>query len=337
MFASPILEKLDSRPATLNDIPALVDLSNAASIAEWGKPDWSLEDAELELSRPGYSVEEMVRLWHDRDGRLTAACLVFANMEPPVRPAVLAVIRPGYPDYQGLGLEMLAWGEAVARGNAIPRCPDDARVQMVSWTYASYAPKIALYAAYDLQKIRQFWTMEIELDDETAAPELPGAITIRTIRYPEENRELYRITDEAFGDHYGHVSDPELKNFENWAYFKFSDVAFDPTLWFVAEVNGETAGFAWCHCGMPEDPQLGWVQTLGVLSAFRRRGIATYLLRHAFRELYARGMHKAGLGVDATNITGANRVYERAGMHCVAKWDTYAKVLRDGIELVRES
>jgi mycothiol synthase len=75
---------------------------------------------------------------------------------------------------------------------------------------------------------------------------------------------------------------------------------------------------------------------LGVLPAFRRRGIADLLLRHAFHEMYTREMHKVGLGVDATNSTGATRVYERAGMQCIAKRDDYAKVLRDGTELAPE-
>jgi mycothiol synthase len=337
MHATAIAQQFRSRPAVWQDIPALVDLYNTAALEASGKADWSLEEAEQEFGRPGFDIDEMVRLWHDEQGQLVAGCFVIAEYHPPVRPGVLTIIAPGHPAYQELGLELLAWGEEVARRVALPRCPDEAKVQLVSWTDATYAPKAALLEAYDMTKIRQFWLMQIDLDGRLEAPDLPEGVTIRTIRYPEENHELYRITDEAFRDHYGHVADPEMQNYESWAYFRFTHVDFDPSLWFVAEVDGQVAGFAWCHTRMPEDPMLGWVDTLGVLPTFRRRGIATVLLRHAFRELRARGMHKAGLGVDATNITGANRVYERAGMRCVEKWDTYAKLLRDGIELVRES
>jgi mycothiol synthase len=51
------------------------------------------------------------------------------------------------------------------------------------------------------------------------------------------------------------------------------------------------------------------------------------LLRHAFRAFRARGMTGAALDVDAENLTGAVRVYERAGMHVAKRSDTYEKPL----------
>jgi mycothiol synthase len=156
---------------------------------------------------------------------------------------------------------------------------------------------------------------------------------IRTLRYPEEARTAYRLNEDAFSDHYGHVYDPEMKNYDNWAVHRFEKKSFDPSVWFVVEIEGEIAGFAWCRLGTPDDPTLGWIDSLGVLDAFRRRGIANLLLQHTFRVFRERGMQTAGLRVDASNTTGATRVYERAGMYIAAKWDTYAKVLRDGIDL----
>jgi mycothiol synthase len=335
MNVSDVVKTYVSRPGTWEDIPALVDLCNVVVIEQCGLPDWSVDDAEEEFSQPGFVVEEFVRLWHDAEGVLMGVCMVMGLHEPPVRVRVMPYIHPAAENYQALGLEVLAWGEKVARPLAIPRCPEDAKVQMISWTYATHEPTAALYRAYGMEKIRQFWTMEIALHDTLPAPELPQEVTIRTLRYPEESRLAYRISEEAFSDHYGHTDDPEEKNYDLWAQ-RFNSKSFDPTLWFIVEVDGNAAGFAWCHTGMPEDPKLGWVGVLGVLPAYRRRGLAQFLLQHAFRELHARGMHKAGLGVDAFSLTGATRVYERAGMHCIAKWDTYAKVLRDGVEIVRQ-
>jgi mycothiol synthase len=57
------------------------------------------------------------------------------------------------------------------------------------------------------------------------------------------------------------------------------------------------------------------------------------LLQHSFRELYARGQKKVGLGVDAASLTGATRLYERAGMHVARQYDTYEKELRPGRDL----
>ena len=53
--------------------------------------------------------------------------------------------------------------------------------------------------------------------------------------------------------------------------------------------------------------------------------------------MYRRGRHAVGLGVDASSLTGATRLYERAGMRVVRQFNSYAKVLRPGIELGTET
>jgi hypothetical protein len=60
------------------------------------------------------------------------------------------------------------------------------------------------------------------------------------------------------------------------------------------------------------------------------------LLYHSFAELYRRGHRKVGLGVDSSSLTGATRVYERAGMHADQHTILYAKMLRDGIEVATQ-
>ena len=51
------------------------------------------------------------------------------------------------------------------------------------------------------------------------------------------------------------------------------------------------------------------------------------LLRHSFAEFYRRGTTKVSLRVDAENLTGATRLYERAGMHQVFDAVVYEKQL----------
>ena len=66
---------------------------------------------------------------------------------------------------------------------------------------------------------------------------------------------------------------------------------------------------------------------LGVRPSSRRRGLGLALLRHSFRELRARGVDTVGLCVDASNPTGATRLYERAGMRVMFQADVYSKEL----------
>jgi ribosomal protein S18 acetylase RimI-like enzyme len=108
---------------------------------------------------------------------------------------------------------------------------------------------------------------------------------------------------------------------------------YDPSLWFVAMAGDRIAGFSLCYPSTDEDPELAWLQTLGVLRPWRKQGLGLALLHHTFGEFYRRGINKVGLGVDATSLTGATRLYERAGMHIHRQYNTYARVLRDGVEL----
>ena len=55
------------------------------------------------------------------------------------------------------------------------------------------------------------------------------------------------------------------------------------------------------------------------------------LLLHAFEEFRRRGKTSVGLGVDASSLTGATKLYEKAGMHVDERVDIYEKELRPGI------
>jgi ribosomal protein S18 acetylase RimI-like enzyme len=74
-----------------------------------------------------------------------------------------------------------------------------------------------------------------------------------------------------------------------------------------------------------------------VLRPWRRQGLGLALLHHTFAEFYQRGTHKVGLGVDAQSLTGATRLYERAGMHIARRFISYEKELRPGRELATQT
>jgi ribosomal protein S18 acetylase RimI-like enzyme len=94
----------------------------------------------------------------------------------------------------------------------------------------------------------------------------------------------------------------------------------------VAIAGNEIAGVSICE--HKRDPDLGWVDALGVRAGYRRRGIAEALLRTAFAEFWRRGERRVGLGVDAESPTGATRLYERAGMRTLWHAVVWEKELR---------
>ena len=69
---------------------------------------------------------------------------------------------------------------------------------------------------------------------------------------------------------------------------------------------------------------------LGVRPAWRTKGLGLSLLHLSFGEFYKRGTKTIGLGVDASNNTGATRLYQKAGMHTVSEFVTFEKEFRAG-------
>jgi ribosomal protein S18 acetylase RimI-like enzyme len=126
--------------------------------------------------------------------------------------------------------------------------------------------------------------------------------------------------NEAFADDWHH-HDVSPSNFTE---FYVKQRHFDPSLWLLAWDDGDLAGFVLATSEHLGDPDLGWVGTLGVRPAWRRRGLGEALLRAAFAELYARGRRRVGLGVDTENVSGALRLYERVGMRPLLRHDNWS-------------
>jgi mycothiol synthase len=78
------------------------------------------------------------------------------------------------------------------------------------------------------------------------------------------------------------------------------------------------------------------VGELSVRRPWRKVGLGLALLHHAFGEFYRRGEHNVRLNADSQNLTGAIRLYTRAGMHQIRQNNQYQKELRPGIELSNE-
>ena len=105
--------------------------------------------------------------------------------------------------------------------------------------------------------------------------------------------------------------------------------SFDPSLWFLALDGGEICGVALCKIVGDQ----GWVDVVGVRRPWRKRGLGLALLRQSLAEYHRRGVRKVDLSVDAESITGAPRLYGRAGMHLRESYVVYLIVLRSGFDL----
>ena len=179
--------------------------------------------------------------------------------------------------------------------------------------------------------------MRINMDTPPTEPEWPAGITLRIFNPETDMEQVYRAVDESFRDHYGHVDVPFEEGLERFKHFMTSYEGFDPSLWFLAMDGDEIAGICLCRNHAYDNHDVGYINTLGVLRNWRKRGIGLALLRHSFAELYRRGRRMAGLGVDAQSLTGALRLYESAGMHVHQAFDRFEREIRPGKEISVQS
>jgi mycothiol synthase len=171
--------------------------------------------------------------------------------------------------------------------------------------------------------VRRSFHMGIDLEGHLVPPEWPSGIDVRTYDHERDELEVYECVQEAFEDHW----DSHRYPLEEWRRFNFGAPRFDPELWWLAWAGRELAGVslnAWHFSG---DPRYGHVGVLAVRRPWRRRGLGLALLRHTFADFAARGANRVGLGVDGENLTGAVRLYARAGMSVVRRNDIYEKEL----------
>jgi len=96
-----------------------------------------------------------------------------------------------------------------------------------------------------------------------------------------------------------------------------------------AMVGSEIVGFVGGEIKGSE--RMGWVTTIGVLGAYRRRGIAAALLERCEKAL---GTHKVRLCVRQSNLSALG-LYWKFGYHQVDTWKRYYQGGEDALVLER--
>jgi ribosomal protein S18 acetylase RimI-like enzyme len=176
----------------------------------------------------------------------------------------------------------------------------------------------SLFERHGYAPEREFQHMKIDVPAGFDAGGPPAGIAIRP-RVEADDPGIFTVMDEGFRQHWGYRPEP----YEAWLQPWLESASFDPTLWFVALDGDEIVG---ALQGNVTDGR-GWVGSLAVRDAWRRRGIGEALLRAAFATFRGRDVATVMLNVDRDNTTGATRLYERAGMRLRRRWLVVAKTL----------
>jgi len=276
------------------------------------------DDLEREWKNPGFVLERDAWVVEDETGRIVG----FEEFNN--RHAHASLMGDGYvhPEFmgRGVGTAMLHALEIRAR-EEMQLAESDLRVFIRNGMSIGDQVAREMHETEGYEPIRFSWRMEITLDEPPPTLEIPKGIELRP--FAEEHDYLaYEAHEEAFSDHWGHTPG----TYERWQHH-FE--GHDRSLWYIAWDGNQIAGYCLCRYRMG----IGYVGTLGVRPAWRKRGLGEALLLHSFNEFYRRDMKTIGLGVDAENPTGATRLYKKVGMHVAAEYVIYEKELRPGREL----
>jgi mycothiol synthase len=286
-----------------HEAQAVADLIIAGDIAEFGEPDWSVEDTRAGWARLGFDLKRDARVVVTPDGRLVAYADVFR------RPNAVHISENTtlHPDYEGQGLEEWLYGLAEALAAQHAPLP-------VQWIVEISRGQTLVQRGY--APVRWYWQMRIDFDGPPLPPKWPEGFGVRLMR-EEDERATQGLIEKAFAR-----PDRAAVSFEEWRRFMIEREAYNPSLFFLAARGDEIAGA--CLCLQFSDPAEGWVRQLAVDEKYRGMGLGRALLLHAFGEFFRRGAPRAGLGVDASNPS-ATKLYKGVGMRALHEYAQYQK------------
>ncbi len=333
--STTIEERFIVRPPKMSDMEDVLEMLEICDIHAIGEVEVSIDVLQTDWTLPTVSLERNFRVVTTQNGRVIAFAELWDTDEPLVMTWAWARVHPEF-EGLGIGTYLLEWSEQTSL-ESMARAPKEAQFTIQAGAKSTYQPANDLLINQGMKLNRIFSTMMIDLDEQPDAPQLPGNIVIRPMQSVDQLPAVVHAIEDSFQDHWGYVEQDFEKELAHWQHIVDTDPTFDQTLWFLAMDGDQIAGFSICKPNHGPNYNTGWVDVLGVLRPWRKRGLGLALLKHSFGELYQRDKTKVGLGVDADSLTGATRLYERAGMRPTRQFNTYQKILRPGIDMIKRT
>jgi len=305
------------RAPTMDDVQDVVDLINAYEVLTEGRAYTSLGDVGASWTADNFSPATDAWLVVSSSGEIAGYGEIRRLNE-----AVMESDGYVHPLHQGQGVGARLVRHIEGRAQEVAASTGQPEVQLTSGLNAGDAASVQLFESHGFKPVRYFLRMRRELEETLPAPAWPSGVQVRALENADQADAVFRPTMEIFEDHWRHRSE----NLEDWKHRWLEGGAFDPAMWFIAEAEGEIVGLSLCK----DIGGLGEVSTLGVRRPWRRRGLAMALLQHSFACFRQRGYTQAELTVDSENLTGATRLYQRAGMQEISRYVIVGKQIVTG-------
>ena len=322
-----------SRPAMLDDLEAVVDLFNDADreFLRPGSPgNHNADETRGDWTEPSFNLDTDTLLVFDSIGTLVGYQEAFTT-PPHVRAIVWGRVHPDFRD-RGLGSALLNWGAERAR-EMVDRAPGGTAVDAQAWADTANLGTTTLFESAGFRNSRYFWDMEVELSAAPAPQIWPGDLELRPFIREQHHRAAQEAVQDIFRDHWGFADASPDEWFARAEHHLDAASDYDPRYFHVLWDGDEVAAVSLCYPNAENDPRKGLVAVLGVREAWRQRGLGLAILLHSFRVFWENDIPIVTLGVDADSLTGATRLYEKAGMRMVRTFANFEKRLREGEDL----
>ena len=294
-----------TRPAVYGDLDAVVELVEAAQRASMGDPEDVREYLEWIWHLPYVDLRRDTMLVIDGSD-LAGYAEAWWDPSSPGPMSVGGTVRPTHRG-RGIGTMFLQRHQEIARTRGAPGLRH-------AGIYVGDTHARAILEANGFVHVRNFYTMALALPFD-GVPVRPEGVRIRSFETGRDERTLYEVHQASFADHWGSV--PET--YESFVGEWYDSPDWAPDLTYLAVAGDEAVG----HVAALDFASRGYVGSIGVLRAWRNRGIAQALLHRVFADLGARGKPEVTLGVDAASPTGAVALYEKVGMSVRYEFLTY--------------
>jgi ribosomal protein S18 acetylase RimI-like enzyme len=315
------------------DVDRVVEMLNARSQAFCGRNQSTPADVRAWWTWPRMNLETDMRLVFADDEVVGGIAAVYNDGEPYADLPCSATVHPRHEACAELWDWLHSWALRRVTELAALASPD-IRVAASTRTFSGDQARCEAVERAGFQLVRVGNDMGIDLVAQPPEAQWPAGISVRTANVEQDLEAIVAHYLETWRDHWGFVEQPFNQVLADWRErVKALGDKLDPTLWFLAVDGPEIVGVSLCNNQIADDTTRGYVDALGVRPAWRKRGVALALLHHTFAEFHRRGYAAVELDMDSQNLTGALRVYERAGMHVIRQSMSYEKELRPGIDL----
>lgn len=253
----------------------------------------------------------------DPDGPLVAYAEFHEDTDPWTDHLDLYVEGRVDPGHRGRGLATFLLDRAEDRARrAVARTAAEGAVLRTTVVDGDDAG-LAWHRRRGFVPVRHFLQMRLDLDAPPPPPAWPDGVTWQAVTR-EDLPRVWDVHQRAFADLPTSLPQP----FPEWREERVDrDPAFDPSLWFLALAGDDAVGVCLARGATPEAAEVGDVRDLGVVPAWRRRGVAMALLRTALAAFRVRGLTGAALEVDDVTLDGAVALYRAAGMQVSRRTD----------------